>query len=422
MPPSDASIIPFQRLRASFCIGSIAEPITAYDHHSTPGTTTAATDVDEIEPVVTSVTSSSLHADVSKSSTGRSNHLPDVIVVAAPNVASSHKRGVSRHTHRWSCYLRPVDDGAESLLFYSLIQSVTFKLDRSFNEPIRVIDAPPFAVSDVAWAEHHVEILVTFVEESGLGSFVSSSSSSGAGAAGNTSSSSGSGPTGSSTSGVTGASHHAHSQLLLHHTVFLRERVAPEFCHVGLTAARMIANGEPAKCLVVPDSLTQGSGGGGGGVGVGGSTSTAPSSHSEDQANGSVNRDQEENNHFSNVSIAARALREQLFTSHEGQTAAASSFDDKRRVSSALAMCMFSGGNAAAGGRVAVSERFDSLLVTHPRRKTVLFFQQLMRECKELEDEALAAASTSASTSSPSVPLQLLHPPLIENDSRSCCR
>lgn len=352
--PSEASIIPFQRLRVAFCLGSIAEPLSAYQCGASSGASSGAKRLGDDEHDVgvdadaeDHHNKSQLHSSSQRGGAPSSSSISgsnDVIVVTplSATASSTHKRGVSRHTHRWCCYLRPVDDGEESVLFYSLIRSVTFKLDRSFNEPIRVVDEPPFAVTDIAWAEHHIEVLVTFVDEAGMTPL--SSGGGGAGAAGDD------------------------APLLLHHTVILRERVAPEFCPIGLSAARMVANGEPTKCFVVPDSLTQGTGGG-----------IQAIDDDDDKHLRPFARDASS---LSTPPSCSNIVRERILGLHQDNNTRAS-------IRAMMSVAMYSGGNAQTGGRVAISERFDSLLITHPRRRSMLFFQNLLRECRQLESAAL---------------------------------
>lgn len=123
--PSECGVLPLLRLKVPFCIGSVAEGIA--------------------DP---------LDSCVLKSST-------------APNRTSAL---TSRLTHRWACYIRPPSPEDEVLL-YSLIRYVTFRLDRSFPEPLRAVSEPPYFVDGFAWAEHVVHATISFAPESGLGDF-----------------------------------------------------------------------------------------------------------------------------------------------------------------------------------------------------------------------------------------------------------
>ncbi|PVG03667.1 yeats-domain-containing protein [Serendipita vermifera] len=82
------------------------------------------------------------------------------------------------HTHQWTVALRSaasqptngqeeggVVGGKDDLSHF--IKRVTFKLHESFANPSRVVDKPPFEVTETGWGEFEIQIRVAFSTESG---------------------------------------------------------------------------------------------------------------------------------------------------------------------------------------------------------------------------------------------------------------
>ncbi|ORX40627.1 yeats family-domain-containing protein [Kockovaella imperatae] len=81
------------------------------------------------------------------------------------------------HTHRWTVFLTSAaspppkagveDDflpgGADDLSY--LIKKVTFKLHETYPNPSRVLDKPPYVVSETGWGEFVIQIRIQFVNE-----------------------------------------------------------------------------------------------------------------------------------------------------------------------------------------------------------------------------------------------------------------
>jgi YEATS family len=63
-------------------------------------------------------------------------------------------------THKWCVYVR----GAKNEDLSFMIKKVVFNLHQSFEKPQRVIDRPPFEVSEVGWGEFDIGIKVHFVD------------------------------------------------------------------------------------------------------------------------------------------------------------------------------------------------------------------------------------------------------------------
>lgn len=75
------------------------------------------------------------------------------------NVAYSlGKKAKTEATHRWTLYVRGLYN--EDLSYY--IKKVSFKLHESFNQPVRVVDKPPFELHESGWGEFDVEVKVFF--------------------------------------------------------------------------------------------------------------------------------------------------------------------------------------------------------------------------------------------------------------------
>ena len=54
------------------------------------------------------------------------------------------KKGTDYHSHKWTCYIR----GADNEDLSHVISKVEFQLHSSFRTPLRIIEAPPFEVSE----------------------------------------------------------------------------------------------------------------------------------------------------------------------------------------------------------------------------------------------------------------------------------
>ncbi|WVN86451.1 uncharacterized protein L203_101615 [Cryptococcus depauperatus CBS 7841] len=111
------------------------------------------------------------------------------IQVHRPVIYGSHARLLSEaekrlapagHTHKWTVFinsatspppdpenLNDIDElpgGADDLSYF--IRKVTFKLHETYPTPNRVMDKPPFRVSETGWGEFAVQIRIQFIPES----------------------------------------------------------------------------------------------------------------------------------------------------------------------------------------------------------------------------------------------------------------
>lgn len=66
----------------------------------------------------------------------------------------------NKHTHRWTCYIKPYKN--EEM---SYIKKVSFKLHESYGaQAERVLTAPPFEVEETGWGEFELIIKIFFVD------------------------------------------------------------------------------------------------------------------------------------------------------------------------------------------------------------------------------------------------------------------
>eukprot|EP00898_Chlorokybus_atmophyticus_P006141 jgi/Chlat1/6528/Chrsp45S06000 len=89
--------------------------------------------------------------------------LPDI----APSIPFAYgtvafwlgKKADEYHSHRWTCYVRSTDN-TDDLAY--IIKRVVFNLHPSFAKPTRVVEQPPFQVTETGWGEFEIAITVFF--------------------------------------------------------------------------------------------------------------------------------------------------------------------------------------------------------------------------------------------------------------------
>lgn len=72
------------------------------------------------------------------------------------------KRHEDGHTHKWCVYVRPYVD--EDIGTW--VKKVHFKLHDSYESPTRVVQKPPFEVSETGWGEFELVIKIFFQDTS----------------------------------------------------------------------------------------------------------------------------------------------------------------------------------------------------------------------------------------------------------------
>ena len=73
------------------------------------------------------------------------------------------KKADEYHSHKWTVYLREPEHGDLS----HVISKVVFNLHPSFKEPTRVLEKPPYEVTETGWGEFEIGVVVHFAEDSG---------------------------------------------------------------------------------------------------------------------------------------------------------------------------------------------------------------------------------------------------------------
>ncbi|XP_057530174.1 transcription initiation factor TFIID subunit 14b-like [Amaranthus tricolor] len=68
------------------------------------------------------------------------------------------RKATESQSHRWTVYVR----GATNEDLSVVVKRVVFQLHPSFNNPIRVIDSPPFELSECGWGEFEIAISLYF--------------------------------------------------------------------------------------------------------------------------------------------------------------------------------------------------------------------------------------------------------------------
>jgi YEATS domain-containing protein 4 len=65
-----------------------------------------------------------------------------------------------QHTHRWTAYVRGPNN--QDLSYF--IKKVVFSLHPSFPNPVRVVEKPPFEITETGWGEFELAIRIYFVD------------------------------------------------------------------------------------------------------------------------------------------------------------------------------------------------------------------------------------------------------------------
>lgn len=68
------------------------------------------------------------------------------------------KKASEYQSHKWTIYVR----GASNEDLGVIVKRVVFQLHTSFNNPTRIVDAPPFELSEAGWGEFEIAITLYF--------------------------------------------------------------------------------------------------------------------------------------------------------------------------------------------------------------------------------------------------------------------
>ncbi|CAI4228424.1 unnamed protein product [Auanema sp. JU1783] len=71
-----------------------------------------------------------------------------------------YKRESDGHTHHWTIFLRSFNNEDLS----KFIRKVQFKLHDSYANSTRVVEKPPFEVSETGWGEFEIQIRIYFID------------------------------------------------------------------------------------------------------------------------------------------------------------------------------------------------------------------------------------------------------------------
>lgn len=79
-----------------------------------------------------------------------------LIIGSSAEIVPQEERVLPELTHRWRCYVRVQP---------SAVKSVQFRLHSSFANPVIVLSAPPFEISESGWGEFTVQVRITLFND-----------------------------------------------------------------------------------------------------------------------------------------------------------------------------------------------------------------------------------------------------------------
>ncbi|CAI9110914.1 OLC1v1011018C3 [Oldenlandia corymbosa var. corymbosa] len=71
------------------------------------------------------------------------------------------KKASETQSHKWTVYVR----GAKNENLGAVIKKAVFQLHPSFNNPVRVVESPPFELSECGWGEFEIAISLFFHDD-----------------------------------------------------------------------------------------------------------------------------------------------------------------------------------------------------------------------------------------------------------------
>ncbi|CAI5448739.1 unnamed protein product [Caenorhabditis angaria] len=82
------------------------------------------------------------------------------IVYGNTTTAFGYKRESDMHTHQWTVFLKPylAEDPTK------WIRKVQFKLHESYANPYRVVEKPPYEITETGWGEFEIQIRIYFID------------------------------------------------------------------------------------------------------------------------------------------------------------------------------------------------------------------------------------------------------------------
>jgi YEATS domain-containing protein 4 len=89
---------------------------------------------------------------------GVTKHVPIVIGSIA---LWQGKKADENHTHKWSCYVRGVNNEEDISYF---VKKVVFQLHPSFPQPVMTVEKFPFEIHQTGWGEFDIGIKIYFVD------------------------------------------------------------------------------------------------------------------------------------------------------------------------------------------------------------------------------------------------------------------
>ncbi|AMD19699.1 HCL452Cp [Eremothecium sinecaudum] len=67
----------------------------------------------------------------------------------------------AEHTHMWTIFVRGPQ--GEDISYF--IKKVVFKLHETYPTPVRVVDSPPFELTETGWGEFEINVKIHFIDD-----------------------------------------------------------------------------------------------------------------------------------------------------------------------------------------------------------------------------------------------------------------
>ncbi|CAH9119313.1 unnamed protein product [Cuscuta epithymum] len=122
------------------------------------GDTCTNGDASVSEPQLNSTVNNSTDSDAGKSEKRLNDTEMYVPIVYGTIAFWLGKKATETQSHKWTVYVR----GATNEDLGVVIKRVVFQLHPSFNNPMRVVESPPFELSECGWGEFEIRISLFF--------------------------------------------------------------------------------------------------------------------------------------------------------------------------------------------------------------------------------------------------------------------